>query len=64
MDVSQGLFQLSPKDGSKLRDLNVTAAVVRQEDWSEAHAEIVTLEAGQSETRGMRGLKSRGLVSK
>lgn len=64
MDVSQGLFQLSPKDGSTLRDLNVTAAVVRQEDWSEAHAEIVTLEAGQSETRGLRGLKLRGLTTK
>jgi len=63
MDLSQGLFQLSPNNDSALRDLTVTGVAVRQEDWSEAHATIVTLDAGQSETRGMRGLKSRGLVA-
>ena len=64
MDLSQMFFQISPTDGSKLRNMFVTPPVVRQEDWSEAHATIVTIEAGQYETRGMRSLRSRGLVSK
>lgn len=64
MDLSQKLFQIPADGSSRLRDLTVSAVSVRPEDWSEAHAEIVTLDAAQTETKGLRGLKSRGLVSK
>ncbi len=61
MDLRGGLFGLSRQDEGRYRDLQVSQARPKPDEWSEAHAEIVTLEAGQTETRGMRGLKRRGL---
>ncbi|WP_447973104.1 DUF4384 domain-containing protein [Nitrospira sp. Kam-Ns4a] len=61
MDLRSGLFGLSRQDEARYRDLKVSKARPQPDEWSEAHAEIVTLEAGQTETRGMRSLKSRGL---
>lgn len=64
MDLSQKLFQLPADGSSRLRDLTVSAVSVQPEGWSEAHAAFVTLDTAQTETKGLRGLKSRGLVSK
>lgn len=47
-----------------LRDLNVPVARVGQEYGNEAQAEIVPLEPWQTETRGLHGIRSRGLRAK
>ncbi len=62
IDLSGGLFQLSRGKESRFRDLSVTQAVVRDEDWSEARTRISTLDVNQTQTQGLRGLRTRGLA--
>lgn len=64
MNLTQSLFQLTPREASRLRDLKVTQATMREEDWSEGRAEFRSLEAGQTETAGLRGLRQHGLMPK
>ncbi|HRB80884.1 MAG TPA: DUF4384 domain-containing protein [Nitrospira sp.] len=59
-NFKNGLFTLSPTTAGLM--LNTTA--MRPEEWSEVHASVITLGADQTETQGLRGLKSRGLVTK
>ncbi len=56
--LGQGLFQLSPKEDFMTRDIQPTTKTMHPADWSAAHTQVVTLEANQTETRGMRGLRS------
>ncbi len=62
MDLSGGLFQLSRDKEKRFRDITVTEAPVRSEDWSTGHARISTLHRTQTQTRGLQGLRNRGLV--
>lgn len=61
MDLSGGLFGLSKKDEVRFRDIKPTARLSQPDQWSEAHTQILTLEADQQETEGQRGLRSRGV---
>ncbi len=62
MDLSGGLFRLSRGKERHFRDITVTEAPVRSEDWSTGHARISTLHRTQTQTRGLQGLRNRGLV--
>lgn len=64
VDLKQGLLQLSDQDRFKLRDIGVSQKALGPEDWSAAQTQVITLEKGQSETRGMRGLRGLGHDSK
>lgn len=64
MDVSRGYFMLTPSDAAALSGMTWSDLSSQGTQWSEAHASIVTLEAGEMETKGLRGLKARGLVTK
>lgn len=58
------LFLFS-RGNHRFRDLGVAPSetvLLRPGEWSEAHTKVVTLPAHQQETRGLRGLRSRGLV--
>ncbi len=57
VDVKSGLLQVSEKDAFRLRDLGVSKKAMNPGDWSVAHTQVITLNRGQSETRGMRGLR-------
>lgn len=59
MELSQGFFQLSKSDLPRFRDINVTP---KKGDWTQATAQILTLRKGQTETRGEKKMRSRGLV--
>ena len=63
-DMGQGFLSIGPNEYQKLRNLNVMQREVDPGDWSEAHAQIITLPRGQTETKGQRGLRMRGLVAK
>ena len=63
-NMGQGFLSIGPNDYQKLRNLNVMQRDVDPGDWSETHAQIITLPRGQTETKGQRGLRLRGLVSK
>lgn len=63
MDVSRGYFMLTPSDAAAVSRMEWSDLLSQGNQWSEAHAGIVTLEAGETETKGLRGLKARGLVT-
>lgn len=60
VDLKKGLLQLSEQDRLKLRDIGVSTKAQRPEDWSTTQTQVITLDKGQSETRGMRGLRGLG----
>lgn len=64
MDVSRGYFMLMPSDAAAVSRMEWSDLLSQGNQWSEAHAGIVTLEAGETDTKGLRGLKARGLVTK
>jgi hypothetical protein len=63
-DIDQGFLSIGPNDYQKLQKLEVIQRQVDPADWSEAHAQIVTLPRGQTETKGQRGLRLHGLMAK
>jgi hypothetical protein len=58
-NFKDGFIQLSPEAGT--RDIKVTATLAKPLEWSETRTGVVTLPAGQTETRGLRGLRSKGM---
>jgi hypothetical protein len=63
MDVSRGYFMLTPSDAAAVNRMEWSDLLSQGNQWSEAHAGIVTLEAGETDTKGLRDLKARGLVT-
>jgi hypothetical protein len=64
VDLKSGLLQVSEKDRFKLRDLGVSKKTLSPDNWSAAQTQVITLDRGQSETRGMRGLRGLGQDTK
>lgn len=63
MDFSRGYFMVTASDAAAIAGINWSDLLAQGTQWSEAHAGIVTLETGETGTKGWRGLKARGVVT-
>ena len=57
------LVDLQSADAAAIAGINWSDLLAQGTQWSEAHAGIVTLETGETGTKGWRGLKARGVVT-
>ncbi|MBP8116153.1 MAG: DUF4384 domain-containing protein [Nitrospira sp.] len=63
MDFGRGYFMVTASDAAAIGGINWSDLLAPGNQWSEAHAGVVTLETGETDTKGSRGLKARGLVT-
>ncbi len=63
MDFSRGYVMVTAADAAAIGGITWSDLVAQGTRWSEAHAGIVTLETGETGTKGSRALKARGLVT-
>ncbi len=64
MDFSRGYVMVTAADAAAIGGITWSDLVAQGTRWSEAHAGIVTLETGETGTKGSRALKARGLVTR